>query len=376
MRRAAHLVGLAEVACLVGFLAGAPTGADVFFAVFLAVTLGVGWVLASRLPRHPMGWLLLTIAGFFLLGWPTYTLGTALLDSHPGVAAWLLWYGREDDQAWIWLPPVGLLFTQVLLRFPDGRLPSPGWRWFSRASAVILGLIVAFAMTAGGDVAPGLANPTGIPWMAQQEWLVPVLGLPLLMSFAGSAVSVIVRYRRAGAVERTQIRWFAWAAGFAVGLYLVSIVLSNDALNTWVGLSYALIPASIGVAVLRYRLYAIDRIISRTLAYAAVTGTVLATYALVVTSVTRALPVSSSLAVAVATLAAAAVFRPVLRRVQTVVDRRFNREHYDAERIVDAFGARLRSDVDPDAAAADLLAAVGRTLEPGAVGLWVPGRPR
>ena len=376
MRRVAHVIAGVQVACLVMLLARESGLGERLLAVWLGVTLAVGWLIASRLPRHPIGWLLLGISGLFLFAVPVGTAGNALAETQPGLAAWLLWYGRDDDLSWIWLPALGLMFIHVLLRFPDGRLPSPRWRWFSRLTIGLLAAGVALIATAAGDVAPGLRNPTEIPWVQEREWLFAFVGIPLIASLPISVASLVVRYRRAGALERTQIRWFAWAAGLATGLYLLSLLGADDAWQSWTFLAYTLVPASIGIAILRYRLFAIDRIISRTLAYALVTASVIGTYALVVTSISRLLPVSSALAVATATLAAAAVFRPVLRRVQGVVDRRFNRERYDAERVVEAFGARLRGATDPDAAAADLVAAVGRALQPGAVGLWVRGGVR
>lgn len=373
MRRMAHVIAVGQVACLALLLAATDTTGDRLLAVWLGVTLAVGWLIASRLPRHPIGWLLLAVSGLFLFAIPVSTAGYALVDLQPDLARWLLVYGRDDDQSWIWLPALGILFIHVLLRFPDGRLPSPRWRWFSRTTIGLLALGVTGIAISGGDVAPGLANPAGVAWVQQREWLLGFVAIPLLASLPISLASLVVRYRRADSLERTQIRWFAWAAGLATGLYLVSFLSPDDAWQSWVFLAYTLVPASIGVAILRYRLFAIDRIISRTLAYALVTASVIGTYALVVTSISRLLPVSSALAVATATLAAAAVFRPVLRRVQGVVDRRFNRERYDAERVVEAFGARLRGATDPDAAATDLLAAVERALQPGAVGLWVRG---
>jgi hypothetical protein len=134
---------------------------------------------------------------------------------------------------------------------------------------------------------------------------------------------------------------------------------------------YALIPVSIGVAVLRYRLYDIDRIISRTLAYLAVTAVVLAVYAGVIALTTRLLPVTSAFSVAAATLAAAAVFRPALRKVQTAVDHRFNRARFDASRASEEFGAQLRHEVNPYAISADLIGVINRTLQPAAVHLWL-----
>jgi len=376
MTSLAHALTTAQVICLAILLAGAAADGDRLLAVWLGVTLAVGWLIASRLPRHPIGWLLLAVSGLFLFAVPVAAAGYALIEEQPGLVRWLLVYGRDDDQSWIWLPALGILFIHVLLRFPDGRLPSPRWRWFSRTTIGLLAVGVAGIAMGGGDVVPGLDNPMGVAWVEQREWLFGFVAVPLLASLPIAVASLVVRYRRADALQRIQIRWFAWAAGLATGLYLASFLAADDEWQSWVFLAYTLVPASIGVAILRYRLFAIDRIISRTLAYALVTASVIGTYALVVTSISRLLPVSSALAVATATLTAAAVFRPVLRRVQEAVDRRFNRERYDAQRVVDAFGARLRGETDPDAAAADLVAAVGRALQPAAVGLWVRGGAR
>lgn len=374
-RRLADVVGIVQLAMALTLLVAADRLADRTFGLTLVVTLCVGWLLASRIPRSPLGWLLLSFSGLLLLAVPAALLGGALIESSPGIGAWLLWYARTDDEdAWAWLPALGLLFTQILLRFPDGALPSPRWRWLSATSAVLLAVATVLAAVAGGDVAPGVRNPVGVAWVDDQDWLVLALGLPLLGFFVASAASVVVRYRDSDRLRRTQIRWFAWSAGIVVGCYVASLLLApdNDLVNAVVSTSYGLIPASIGIAVLRFRLYEVDRIVSRTLSYAAVSAVVVGTYALVVTSVTRLLDNdTSSLAVGLATLAAAAVFRPVLGRARRVVDRRFDRERYDARRTVDAFGARLRDEVEPDAAAAGLITAVRGTLAPSSVALWL-----
>jgi hypothetical protein len=225
----------------------------------------------------------------------------------------------------------------------------------------------------GGDVAPGLPNPATVPWVRDHaETVLPAFAVLLLACMVASALSVWGRYRRSSPVERTQIRWFAWASGVVVVVFVTSFIApDNETVQAVVTTSYGLIPASIGVAVLRYRLYDIDRIVSRTLSYAVVTAAAVGVYALVVTSVSRLVDGSPSWAVAAATLVAAAVFRPLLGRVRSAVDRRFDRERYDARRIVESFGVRLRDEVHTDAAAAGLVAAVGRTLAPAAVGLWV-----
>jgi peptidoglycan/LPS O-acetylase OafA/YrhL len=184
--------------------------------------------------------------------------------------------------------------------------------------------------------------------------------------------SVALRWRRSSGIERLQLRWFlAAVVAVAIGFLLT---FHNSGANAAFGFTVSLIPIACGVAILRYRLYDIDRIISRAASYAIVTGVLLVTYALVVTSVTRLMPDASTLAVAAATLSAAALARPLYRRVQQAVDRRFNRARYDAQHTVDDFGARLRHEVDTDLVAGDLLGVVRLTLQPAGVALWLRGR--
>ncbi|HYO18078.1 MAG TPA: hypothetical protein VES02_05355 [Dermatophilaceae bacterium] len=374
MNRWANVIGTVEALLWVGLVAIVwSDDAEWPIALFLAVTLAVGWVLAARMPGHPMGWLLLAIPGFFLLAVPAQLVGESLLDTNSSLASWMLWYGGDRDTAWIWLPPVGLLFTQVLLLFPDGQLPSIGWRPFQRFTIAALAYgTVMFAMI-DSDVAPGLPNPIG--WIDQESPLLAAsVFLPLLVSFAGSAWSLVWRYRRAAEAQREQIKWVVLAAGVVVAFFLLTLPFQQQYLFTFVALSYSLIPVSIGVAVLKYRLYEIDRIVSRTASYALVTGLLLGAYFVIVTSLTTLLPKSSNgFAVAAATLAAAAAFRPVLSRVQKAVDRRFDRERYDGLQAAEAFSARLRDETDPDAVSAEMTAVVQRTLQPGRLLLWIPG---
>jgi hypothetical protein len=288
-----------------------------------------------------------------------------------------------------WVVPVGLMGSHLLLRFPDGQLPSPRWRpvsWLATAVVVVLPVLV----TTGSPLSEkGGRNPYYVAWTEPLAALILLLPAVMLIS----AASLVVRYRRADAVQRLQIRWLVYVAAIVVGWYVLvfAVSLSYDALvgldsgqSSWFGtgypawllamqllamVSFLFIPAAFAVAILRYRLYDIDRLISRTLSYAIVTGLVLVTYALVVTSVTRLLPDSSTLAVAAATLAAAALARPLLRRVQDVVDRRFDRSRYDAELAVEQFGARLRNEVDPAEVEVLLAEVVTQTLQPTTVRL-------
>ena len=365
-----------------------PWGLSIF--LFTATALAVGWLIAWKRPGMALGWIVLAIAFLFGLQGLTLGLGDALQTAVPGPASWLLSFGAADSQ-YSWLPPIGLLFTQVPLRFPTGALPSRRWAWFSRFTIAVLALSTALIATAGRNI-PGLtvANPFYVDWGAAGDLVSALALLVLLPAFVGSIASLFVRHRRADAVQRAQLRWVFWAVATVVGLLVSSWIegaifgdenapgLPGFVSNAWqfvTGLGYSLIPLAILFAVLRYGLYSIDRIISRTASYAIVTISVVVLYGAIVV-VASLLPGLKSFGVALATLVAAAVFLPLLRAVRRVVDRRFNREQYDAQRVVEAFGERVRNGADPYRAGRDLVAAVEQTLHPGGIGVWMPDRSR
>lgn len=342
------------------------------------VALLVGWILALRRPRLSLGWILIAIGVLVSTESAIGALGGVLVPTAPAVARWLLWYGGVDQ--WAWIPPIGLLFTQVPLRFPDGLLPSPGWRWFSAYTMVAIAVTCVAFSSVERTVARGVPNPTYGPWAA--DALVAIVpGAMIAIAFIGSIASLVVRYRRSPAAARAQLRWIFWAAAVVASLLILSWFgdytkpgvagVADLVVASAAALAYSLIPLAILFAVLRYRLYEIDRIISRTAAYAAVTLTVVVTYAAVVLVVGALLPAQQSTGVALATLAAAGVFLPVLRRARQVVDRIFNRAQYNAERVVEAFGVRIRNGADPHAAGDDLTSAITETLQPSTIGLWV-----
>lgn len=186
-----------------------------------------------------------------------------------------------------------------------------------------------------------------------------------------------MRFGRARGVERQQLKWFAFAG--LLTLVEIAVAVATDAHTAVSGVAQfvavATLPAAMGLAIVRYRLYDIDRIVSRTVSYALVSGLLVAVSAGLVTAVTRLTPTGNSLAVAAATLAVAALFQPVRRRVQSSVDRRFNRARYDAARTIDAFSAQLREQVDLASLQADLLTVVRRTMEPATLGLWLRSAP-
>ena len=346
-------------------------------ATALPVTASiVGWALAVRRPRLSLGWLLLAIG--VLVSTETAIGAIGLHLPHSAWGQWLLWYGGPDQ--WAWIPPIGLLFTQVPLRFPDGRLPSSGWRWFSRFTIVALVITSAVFATVERWLPGRVPNPTFVDWGDLAVLVAAIPGALTAVAFAGSIGSLFVRYRRSSEVQRAQLRWIFWAAAVVAGLLVVSwfgdytkpgVAGSVDLiLSSAAALAYSLIPLAILFAVTRRGLYAIDRIISRTAAYSVVTLAVVGTYLAAVLLLSLLLPNQQALGVAVPTLAAAAVFLPLLRFVRRAIDRRFNRAQYDAEKVVEAFGERVRNGADPHTAGADLLDAVERTLQPSAVGIW------
>ncbi|HEX6674678.1 MAG TPA: hypothetical protein VF486_06610 [Actinomycetes bacterium] len=340
------------------------------YVLTLVSAATVGAVLASRRPRHPVGWLLLALGLSVVVagvaqGYAGY--GLARPGSLPG-ARWVALYGDTSGVAWSAL--VGL----ILLLTPTGSLPSPRWRWWAIVTAAVpvaflLGLPLMAGLLDGPDqsvtsplAAPGLALATGY-LLTQLAVLVDV-------------ASLVVRFRRARGTERLQLRWVAMAAGLlalAVVAAVVGALTGYPAVVEWTsGLFVALLPVATGAAVLRYRLYDLDRIVSRTLAYGLLTVLLGGGYAAVVLGLGQLLGRrQSSLVVAGATLAVAAAFQPARRRVQAAVDRRFNRRRYDAAQTIQAFSARLRQQVDLDTLTSELLAVVHQTVQPTSVSLWL-----
>ena len=288
-----------------------------------------------------------------------------------------------------WAPSI-VAIGLIVLVFPDGRLPGPRWRWFAGAylaiGAVWLGGAYLLSVGAilghhvrvdGGGNLLVLGHPSGGAawWGAAQDLFLPVLLISWLAAVAGQVAS----YRRSSGERRQQLKWLlAGAVGGVGGLFLVfgssgthGLLGTVLGLVGWLGL--LALPACIGVAILKYRLFDIDRLVSRTLAYALLTGLLLGVYAGLVLLATEALRLSSSVAVAVATLAAAALFSPLRRRVQRGVDRRFNRARYDADRTVAAFAASLNDAVDLDVVRTDLAGAVRTALEPAHISVWIRG---
>jgi hypothetical protein len=348
-------------------------------AYALAFPLGfatVGLVLTLRLPANPIGWLYAGAGLAWSWSVPFGPWIDQLLHDHrplPLVARLVIVVGDYG-----WAPAIALGVTLPALLLPEGRLRSRRWRM-----VVVTAVAGALLVVVAGSLAPGplqstpIDNPFGLAGLAGMIALVlSAIGVLLhWASLPAAAVCVVLRFRAARGVERQQLRWVAAGAAAAVAGLLLT-------LPGWAGVlpnatTYLLYPAllcppvAVAVAVLRYRLWDLDRLVSRTVTYALVTGLLVAPYLLILPAVTRLAGDAGGLAVAAATLAAVALFAPLRRRVQDLVDRRFNRRRYDAARTVEAFAVRLRDQVDLDALQAELLAVVDQTMQPTQASLWL-----
>jgi hypothetical protein len=349
--------------------------ADVVTAVSAAT---VGAVLASRRPAHPVGWLLLGLGFSLAVAAVVYAYVRYGLVARPGAvpaAGYLA--GLSNGMILIWISCVGF----VLLLTPIGSLPSPRWRWWARIAAAAP---VVWVLASVVDPAPmrpeypTIGNPLAVPALPRLvlDAATGAAALVVVAAVLVGAGSLVGRFRRARGAKRQQLRWLALAAALAAMALLVALaalVLDAgwDLFNPALGVCLGLLPLATGAAILRYRLYDLDRIISRTLAYGLLTLTLGLGYAALVLGLGQLLGRDTPLVVAAATLAVAVAFQPARRRVQEVVDRRFNRRRYDAAQTIAAFSARLREEVDLDTLTGELLAVVEQTMQPTRASLWL-----
>jgi hypothetical protein len=336
----------------------------------------VGAIVASRHPRNPIGWIFCTVGLVTGLDALTHGYTEFWLASGRGPRSFgetAAWFGT-----WAWIVETVAL-TFLLLLFPDGRLPSPRWRPAAWCAGLgISGFVVSYALEAGplADF-PQVVNPYGVD--SSLVRIVGITGAVLLVgSMVASAISVIVRARRAGRVERQQIKWLAYGGAVVVGLIFVAGVISIWSVRVSIaGTNLALLglPIFTGVAIARYRLYDIDIIINRTLVYGTLTATLVALYFGSIVMLQRVFVAltgqQSTLAVVASTLTIAALFNPLRGRVQAFVDRRFYRRKYDARETLESFSAKLRDETDLDALRDDLLGVVRETMQPAYVSLWL-----
>ena len=344
-----------------------------FALVFPLGYATIGLVLGLRRPANPIGWLFAASGLVWSLTIPFDPwLNQLILDHRPlPLAAQLGALVGEFN----WAPAVALGITLPALLVPDGRLRSRRWR--PVAAAAVAGPIMGMV---GGSLIPGqlqetvvpIDNPFGLTGAAGTvAAVVGFSGLGLwVASLLAALVSLVLRFRASRGTERQQLRWVAAGATGAVAGLLVGMA---GVVVTY--FAVLCVPVGVAVAVLRYRLWDLDRLVSRTVTYTLVTALLVLPYLLILAAATRLVEGSGSLAVAAATLAAAALFQPLRRRVQELVDRRFNRRRYDAARTVEGFAARLRDQLDLDALEGELLAVTNQTMQPSQASLWLRARP-
>jgi hypothetical protein len=374
--------------------AGNGYGANLAAFIALLPTTLVGFVVARRQPGNPLGWMFLALAMLGVLSgvgsdyaWLSYRLGHHLPLAAVGVVL-----------APFWCPLLVTLPLMIFL-FPDGRLPSPRWRpvlwaylavgasWPVSVYVVTIGAIAAgdIHLVPGGDLqavdGPKGSGPAGSSaGLGSFEGIIlPVLAVFWLVFVASQVLS----WRRASGERRQQLKWLMSGAAVCMAAVAITAIVGTldtsaspavQAVVNVVSVGIAALPVCIGVAILKYHLYDIDRIVSRTLAYAIVTGLLVGVYAGLVLLATQVLKLHSTVAVAAATLVAAALFNPVRQRVQLRVDRRFNRARYDADQMVAGFAARLKDTVDLESVQGDLAGVVHQALEPAHVSVWISDR--
>jgi hypothetical protein len=360
--------------------------ADAFITAVGAVpATAVGTLLAARRPRNPIGWMLLAI--ILVEGSPASQYLILDYRMHHGALP-LGWVAVVLQECW----PMFLVLTSLLLwLFPDGTLPTGRWHRPAAVAAVgwlLIGLATSsrgVLVAAGGDVriqaSGGLANP--VPGAFRVLDVLVIVGT--LVSWIAWLAIQVPTYRHASGEHRQQLKWLYSGAAIFVGALIIGVFIAQLVVEEVPGwgnqsvvsavliIGTAALPVCMGVAVLKYRLYELNRVISRVVSYTLITALLGGVFAGLILLATRVLPVKGSVAVAVATLVIAALFNPLRRRVQRAVDRRFNRARYDAEAIVGAFSARLRRTIDLDTIRGDLVGVVHEAFQPAHVSVWLPG---
>jgi hypothetical protein len=387
VRRRSTWVAWSVLAIFVaGYGVGVPLSAarghlqeDSTFLLAFAAFMAVGVVIVAHRPGNAVGWIFSAIGLLTAIGVvATEYAARANLAQPPAPPGAVLaaWY-----TSWWWYPTYALVLVFTPLLFPTGRLLSARWRPVAVAAvAATVGITTLSALKPTlQDENYTVRNPIGLAGVQDPEESAvgTVLFGLLLVCMVAAALSLVLRFRRSQGVERQQLKWFTYAGALMILSLLVGDYLlpQGGGVEVLAGLIIALVPVAAGIAILRYRLYDIDRLINRTLVYGALTALLGAVYAGAVLVLGQGFGgvggEPPSWAVAGVTLAVAALFQPARRRIQAVVDRRFDRRKYDAAKTVETFSARLREEIDLDTLSAELLAVVNQTMQPTRVSLWL-----
>ena len=356
-------------------------GNQVLLLVGFSAFMVVGALIVAHRPGNAIGWLFSAIALLAFTGQLASEYATYAYATRPGSlpgATLAAWYG-----SWPWWLVLALTLVFTPLLFPTGRLLSPRWRpvaWLAGVTTAVLTAVTSLRTELGTVEDQAVANPIGVAAVGNPEKspIIPVLIVLLGVLATAAFGSLVLRFRRSRGEERQQLKWFTYASAL-LPLAGLDDFLPAPVGDLLFGVPIVFLPVAAGIAILRHRLYDIDRLINRTLVYGSLTAILGLVYTGVVLilgqvfgGVTEDPP---SWAVAGATLAVAALFQPARRRIQEVVDRRFNRRKYDAAETIDTFGARLRDQVDLDTLSTELLAVVDQTMQPTRVVLWLRPSP-
>lgn len=337
-----------------------------------------GALVVSRLPRRPLGWILCIAPVLLMIGLALGEAAGTPSEGGAGFGPWLEWGGSISFVSGLGL----LLFVPLLL--PDGTLPSPRWRWVTRALTIAVSTWVLSAIFKPGrmEIGNGYSNPLGIePLRSFFELAEALLGPVALTAVALGALSLIVRFRGSSGREREQLKWLALGGVSMVGCFLIVAFveavfgdLSDVVVTLIIIVGILALPASIAAAVMRHRLYDVDLIINRTLVYGGLTAILGLAYlgiVVILQQVLAPITLESDVAIAASTLAVAALFRPLRARIQTFIDRRFYRRKYDAAATLSEFSSRLRDEVDLESLGHELVDVVSTTMQPAQASLWL-----
>ncbi len=385
--RQVAVVGLVVAGVFVG------TGSGPIWLVPFIPFAGVGALLAIRRPRTSIGWILIGLGwSFAILMAPVQATTQHFSDGTADLPSAVLAVAQGGGG-----PAAFFLFALLATVFPSGRLPTGRWGMLGRA-ALGFGLTIVVAgylmpvisvNLAGSKAYAPVRNPIALlPDLALWRLVTPDISIfPVMFVMFAAAVSLIVRVRRARGTERQQLRWFATSLAFVVvGVgtgFAVGYVMPGSSANglAWIPaiLAFTSVPMAVGIAVLRYRLYDIDRIVSRTISYVIVTGVLGAVFAIVVVGLQAILATftrNGGIPIAASTLVVVALLQPLRRRVQRAVDRRFDRARYDADQTVRTFASRLRGNLDLGAVSAEILGTATSAVRPTAASIWLRGNSR
>jgi hypothetical protein len=363
---------------------GGPLGSLSFPAPGIAIGFPlVGALIASRRPENPVGWVMLLVGVGGALTLASGVYGYAALISRPSLPGedWAYWVS-----SWVWTAAFVPLVTVLLPIFPQGHLPSRRWRAVVAAAVVALVTIMVAGAVVDPIETPALngrtvPNPLGFGWPAASA----VQGVAYAVTLALMVVCVVGlvrRYRAARGVLRLQLSWFTYSFAIALVFLILNFMtggsthepVASVVAGILASAGFAFVAVGVGIAILRYRLYDIGRVINRTIVYSLLTAVLVGLYAVLVVGIGSLLGgTSSPVLIAGATLVVAAVAGPARRRIQALIDRRFSRRKYDAERTLAEFGARLRDEVDVDELRGLLSRTAERTVQPASVRVWIRG---